>query len=207
MDHDHSKNIQHTNSKNDKQQLSSEDIKSLIDESDNFKTLKTVNIFGFKVDVESIIVIIIAFVLWFFLWIFFNIFGIVSYAEFFFILYVIILLINLANSATNIPDVETERFQQSSQQSFIQGGMAVFILAFVFLYNIKMEEEQRTEIYRVLIMSLLVSSLSIIIVNVKNDSVNIRFVRKIQQMLYNQGLILFLLGLYMIYKFKTMSKA
>ena len=68
-----------------------------------------------------------------------------------------------------------------------------------------MDEVQRTEVYRVLILSLLIASLSIIIINVKNDSINIRFVRKMQQMLYNQGLILFLLGLLMIYRFKTVT--
>ena len=188
-----------------KNKLTAEDIKTLITENDKLKKLPTINIFGLTFDEESVIVVIISIILWSLLWYGFNIFGIISYAEYFYILYIIIILINLANSAGDVPDVETERLQQSSQQSFIQGGIAIFILAFVFLYNINMDEVQRTEVYRVLILSLLIASLSIIIINVKNDSINIRFVRKMQQMLYNQGLILFLLGLLMIYRFKTVT--
>ena len=188
-----------------KNKLTAEDIKTLITENDKLKKLPSINIFGLTFDEESVIVVIISIILWSLLWYGFNIFGIISYAEYFYILYIIIILINLANSAGDVPDVETERLQQSSQQSFIQGGIAIFILAFVFLYNINMDEVQRTEVYRVLILSLLIASLSIIIINVKNDSINIRFVRKMQQMLYNQGLILFLLGLLMIYRFKTVT--
>jgi len=195
------------NSNKSSSKLTPEDIQSLIEEGSNkLAKLKTLNIFGIEIDLESLIVIIIATILWLLLWVGFNIFNIVSYAEFFFILYIIIILINLANSATDVPDLETERLQQSSQQSFIQGGIAVFILAFVFLYNINMDEEDRTKVYRVLIIALIISCLSIIILNVKNDPVNIRFVRKIQQMLYNQGLILFLLALFMVYRFKTINK-
>lgn len=190
-----------------KNKLTSEDIKNLISDSDNFTKLKVFNIFGIQIDIESLIVVIIAIILWTVLWFAFNIFKIISYSEYFFILYIIIILINLLNSATNVPDVETERIQQSSQQSFIQGGIAIFILAFIFLYNIKIDEKYKTEIYRILIISLLVSSLSIIIINVKNNSINIRFVRKMQQMIYNQGLILFILGLFMIYKFKTINQS
>jgi hypothetical protein len=118
-------------------------------------------------------------------------------------LYIVIVIINLFNSATDVPDVESERNQISSQQGFIQGGIAIFILAFVFLNNMGLQEADLTETYRILILSMLVSSLSIIIINVKNDSVNIRFVRKIQQMLYNQGLLLFLLALFLVYQYKT----
>ena len=110
---------------------------------------------------------------------------------------------NFYNSATNISDVESERVNIASQQSFIQGGIAVFILPFVFLYNIPMEDIDKTHIYVILITALMVSSLSIIIVNLQNISTNIRFVRKIQQSLFNQGLILFMLALFMVYRVKT----
>lgn len=188
--------------KKDKKKLSSEDIQNLISESDQFKKLPSFKLFGHTWDVQSTIVAGISIVTWIILFFAFKVFGIIKYAPAFFIIYILIVLLNLYNSANDVPDVEAERLQISSQQSFIQGGIAVFILAFVFLYNIKMEDTQKTLVYKVLIMSLLVSSLGIIIVNVKNDSVNIRFTRKCQQMLYNQGLVLFLLGLYMIYYFQ-----
>lgn len=183
--------------------LNAEDIKSLLSESDNFNKLTVLDLKILKIDIETLIVVIISIILWVSLWYFFDIFRIISYAETFFILYLVIIVINLINSATDVPDVESERMQQTSQQSFIQGGIAVFILAFVFLNNMGLEQGVMTETYRILILSMLVSCVSIIIINVKNDSINIRFVRKIQQMLYNQGLILFLLALYMLYRYKT----
>ena len=66
-----------------------------------------------------------------------------------------------------------------------------------------MDERDKTHIYVILITCLIVSCVSIFIINVQNISTNIRFVRKIQQSLYNQGLILFMLALFMIYIVKT----
>ena len=175
--------------------LKPEDIKALISEGDNFAKLPTIDIMGFKLDIESLIVVIIALIAWVFLWGAFDIFGAVSYGNVFFVLYIAISIFNLINSATDVPDVESERLQQSTQQSFIQGGIAVFILAFVFLYNMELDPVYRSQVYRILILCLMVSCLAILIINVKNNSVNIRFIRKMQQMLYNQGLILFLLAL------------
>jgi hypothetical protein len=104
-----------------------------------------------------------------------------------------------------VSDAESERTHLSSQQSFIQGGMAVFILAFVFLYNIQMNEQDKLKVYQILIISLIISSFAIIILNLKNEPSNIRFVRKMQQLLYNQGLVLFILALFMIFRFKTFN--
>jgi len=183
--------------------LTSLDIQNLLEDSSKLKDVPTFNIFGLRIDKTSLYVVIIATIIWTILWLSFKIFGIVNYSEIFFIIYIIITLFNLFNSATNVSDIETERMNMSSQQSFIQGGIAVFILAFVFLYNITMDENKRTQIYKVLIISLIISCTAIFLINVKNTPTNVRFVRKIQQMLYNQGLVLFLLGLYMIYEFKA----
>jgi hypothetical protein len=189
-----------------KKKLSSEDIQNLISEGDNFKKVPSFTLFGKQWDVASTWVAVLSVIFWISMWYLFKIHTRnrhVPFTSFFFYFYIMISFINLFNSASDVSDVETERVNQSSQLSFIQGGIAVFILAFVFLYNINMTEHDRTKIYTVLIVSLLVSCLSITIINLKNDSTNIRFVRKMQQALYNQGLVLFMLGLYMIYVIKT----
>ena len=186
--------------------LTTHDIQNLLEESDKLKDVPAFNILGLTFDRASFYVVIIALIIWTILWLSFKIFGIINYAEIFFIIYIIITLFNLFNSATNVSDIETERMNMASQQSFIQGGIAVFILAFVFLYNVNMDENKRTQVYKVLIISLLISCSAIILINVKNNPSNVRFIRKIQQILYNQGLVLFLLGLYTIYEFKASLK-
>ena len=183
--------------------LSQTDIKELISESEQFKKLPSIDIGIAKIDIQSTYITILALITWFLIWYCFNIFSIVPYADAFFIFYIVILLINLFNSANDIPDVDSERVNIASQQNFIQGGLAVFILAFVFLYNIKMDENYRINVYKILIICLIVTSLGIIIINLKNNSKNIRMVRKIQQFLYNQGLILFILSLFVIYIYKS----
>lgn len=194
------------NDTKEKNKITAEDINNLLSESTKLKELPYFNIFGLKIDVESSIVFIISIILWIALWLFFGIFQIVDYSEYFFIFYIIISLTNVLNSANDISDAETERTHLSSQQSFIQGGIAVFILAFVFLYNIEMGEEDKTKVYQILIISLIISSLAIIILNLKNEPSNIRFIRKTQQLFYNQGLVLFILALFMIFRFKTFKK-
>ena len=74
-----------------KNKLTAEDIKTLITENDKLKKLPSINIFGLTFDEESVIVVIISIILWSLLWYGFNIFGIISYAEYFYILYIIIL--------------------------------------------------------------------------------------------------------------------
>ena len=189
--------------------ITSQEIDDLLAETDKFQKLSTYRFLGKEFDVQSLLAFGIGIITWIVFWKLFNL----SYVfeswdakwvgRLIFIFYIIVSLINLFNSATSVSDVESERVNIASQQSFIQGGMAVFILPFVFLYNIPMEDKDKTHIYVILITSLLVTSLAIIIVNVQNISTNIRFVRKLQQTLFNQGLILFMLGLFMIYIVKT----
>ena len=187
---------------NNKEKLTTQDIQNLISDSQQYKKLKTVTIFGLELDATSLVISIVAIILWVMIWYFFDIFKIVRYSEIFFTMYIILVIVNAINSATDVADVETERLQQATQQNFIQGGIAVFILAFVFLYNINLDDEDKTQIYIVLTICLIISSLSLIIINVKNNSKNIRLVRKVQQLLYNQGLILFLLAIFIIFMYK-----
>ena len=192
-----------------KKKLSSQDIESLLSESTKYKSLPAFLAFGKQWDIQSGWIFVLSLVIWVLIWYIFDIWSIfrnngsLTIGIVFFILYIAIAALNFFNSANDVPDVETERIAINTQQSFIQGGIAVFILAFVFLYNIKMEEEDRTNIYKILIVSLLISCLAIIIINLQNNSVNIRAVRKIQQALYNQGLLFFMMGLYMIFIIKT----
>ena len=192
-----------------KNKLTSEEIDDLLSESDKFKKLDSILFLGKEWDVQSLWAFIIGIVTWVIFWRLFNLSDIFkswnaeNVGRITFVFYIIISFVNFFNSANDVPDVESERVNISSQQSFIQGGIAVFILAFVFLYNIPMDERDKTHIYVILITCLIVSCVSIFIINVQNISTNIRFVRKIQQSLYNQGLILFMLALFMIYIVKT----
>jgi hypothetical protein len=195
--------------KKDQKKLSSSDIDELLSEDVKFKKLDSVLVAGKEWDLQSFWAFVISIISWIVMWKLFNLDSVfkswnaqnIGYMAFIF--YIIVSFLNFFNSANNIPDVESERVNIASQQSFIQGGIAIFILAFVFLYNIPMEDKDKTHVYVILITCLIVSSLPIIIVNVQNVSTNIRFVRKIQQSLYNQGLILFMLALFMIFIIKT----
>jgi hypothetical protein len=195
--------------KNVENKLSSQEIEDLLAESDKFQKLSSFEYLGKEWDTQSFWAFIIGIGTWIVFWKLFNLGYIFKSwnAEWIghltFILYIIISFMNFFNSATNVSDVESERVNIAAQQSFIQGGIAVFILPFVFLYNIPMEDTDKTHIYVILITALMVSSLAIIIVNVQNVSTNIRLVRKIQQSLFNQGLILFMLALFMVYIVKT----
>jgi len=190
------------NLKNNSEKLSAHDIQSLILDSQQYKKLKIISIFGLEFDVTTIVLSIIAIALWTMMWIFFGIFKIVEYSQIFFILYIIIVIVNAVNASTDIADVETERLQQTTQQNFIQGGIAVFILLFVFLYNINLDPEDKTQIYIVLSLCLIIASLSMVILNVKNNNKNIRLTRKVQQLLYNQGLVFFLFAIFVIFMAK-----
>lgn len=185
-------------------ELTPEDIQKLISDAENetFKKLPAIKICNYELDLQSFHVFWITVMLWIIIWFTFKIFKLVNYAEYFFWFYILISFLNFYNSATNVSDAETERININSQQSFIQGGLSVFILAFVFLSNISIPEEQKTSIYIILAISLIICTIGVILINIKNESVNIRFVRKIQQSVYNQAVILFMLGLYMIYTFK-----
>jgi hypothetical protein len=187
--------------------LTSYDIKSLLEEGDKLKDVPSFKVLGITLDKISFYVMIITVILWIILWFSLKIFGIVKYSEIFFIAYIIISILNLLNSATNVSDIESERMNIASQQSFIQGGIAIFILAFVFLQNINMEESNRIKVYKILVISLIISCIGIVLINVKNVPSNVRFIRKIQQAIFNQGLIIFLLALYMIYTFKASFKS
>ena len=188
----------------DRKSLTTQDIEDLLAEGDKFKKLPSFRFLGKDWDIQSAIIFFISIIIWFAIWGIFKIeFKTIPYGIYFLIFYVLISFVNLYNSASDVSDAESERMNQATQASFIQGGIAVFILAFVFLYNIKMEEPDRIKIYTVLVLSLLVSCLGIIIINVRNESSNIRTVRKMQQAFFNQGLILFMLGLYMIYSVKS----
>jgi len=185
-----------------KKKLTPVDIQTLISDSQQYKKLPTVKIFGLEIDTMTIVLSIFAILLWSVLWFGFGIFKIVKYSYLFYILYIIIVIVNAINSSTDIADVETERLQQTTQQNFIQGGIAIFILLFVFLYNINLDSQDKTQIYIVLSLCLMISSLSMIMLNVKNDNKNIRLTRKIQQLLYNQGLILFIFAIFFIFMYK-----
>lgn len=193
-------------------ELTSEDVQNLISESEELRKLPTMPIFfgafGPEVDTQTFWVTLGSIIVWLLIWGFYKIHKIVNnyISMLFMFLFIGISILNLINSATDVPDSASEREKFSSQQYYIQGGLSIFILLLVFLFNIPIsDKEDKDKVYKILIISLISTCLGTIIINVKNESVNIRLVRKIQQSLYNQGIILFVFCLVLIYLYKNKS--
>ena len=184
-------------------ELTSEDVQNLISESENLRKLPTINILGLELDRQTSFVTVGSIIVWVIIWKFLG----KHISILFLIIFIFISLLNLYNSATDVPDSSSEREKLSGQQYFIQGGLAVFILLLVFLYNIPMDVEYKNKIYKILLISLISTCVGTIVINVRNESENIRLVRKIQQAFYNQGIILFIFCLVLIYmSFKSEPK-
>lgn len=191
-------------------ELTVEDVKNILDDTDKFKTLPVVKFsigsFDIELDRMSVFTTGIVIGLWISLWVFLNIFDYTDVlGNFIFIIYILICLANLWNSATNISDSQIERMNLTSQQNFIQGGLSIFILLLVFIENIKLTPEISSNIYTLIILSLIICCVPIVIINLQNKSTNVRFVRKIQQGLFNQSLMFFILCLLVMYRFKLGS--
>ena len=193
-------------------ELTSEDVQNLISESEELRKLPTMPIFfglfGLEVDKQTWYVTAGSIFVWIIIWGFYKIHKIVnsSISILFMFVFIGISILNLINSATDIPDSASEREKFSSQQYYIQGGLSIFILLLVFLFNIPInDKEDKDKVYKILIISLISTCLGTIIINVKNESENIRLIRKIQQSLYNQGIILFVFCLVLIYLYKNKS--
>jgi len=184
-------------------ELSSEDVQNLISESEHLRKIKTYKIGKLEIDEQSFWVSLISLIFWCVIWWILGMRKIINSKITFaiFISYFVVVIINIINSATDVPDSAAEREKQASQQNFIQGGSAIYILVLVFLYNIQIDDQIiKNNIYKVLLISLILISISTLIINLKNESMNIRIVRKIQQSLYNQGTILFIFALILIFK-------
>ena len=179
--------------------LKASDVNKLLEEQDKFRRLPSVNIFGTEIDNDSLVLFSIFILIWIFLWKVLNIQSLFAYSFVFFILYIVISIFNIFNSATDIPDIETSRVQLEVQSTLIQGGLGIFILVFIFLYEIKINQNYIKDIYKLLIINLIITSLSIIIFSVKNSSRNIRIMRKTYQNLFNMGVVYFIMALYMIF--------
>ena len=179
--------------------LKASDINKLLEDEDKFRKLPSINILGTDIDYDSLIIFLIFIIIWIFLWNILKIQSMFSYSFIFFILYILISIFNIFNSANDIPDIETSRVQLEVQSTLIQGGLGIFILVFVFLYEIKINQKDIKDIYKLLIINLIITSLSIIIFSVKNSSRNIRIMRKTYQNLFNIGVVYFMMALYMIF--------
>lgn len=188
-----------TSSNNDTNILRAVDINTLLAEQDKFRKLPTISIFGIDIDYDSIIIFSIFLVIWTALWYFLKINTMFKHTYIFFILYIIISIFNIFNSATDVSDIESSKVQLEIQSTLIQGGLGIFILLFVFLYNIKIHMNDIKDIYKLLIVNLIITSLSILIINTKNNSRNIRILRKIFQNIFNMGVVFFIMSLYMIF--------
>ena len=124
-----------------------------------------------------------------------------SYFIYFIILYFAVVLFNLLNNSNNVlTDENSSILEMQGQDSFVQGTISMYILVFVFLDSIKIPESEKYSIYKLLLITLMISATSLFIYNYKNDTRNIRLLRKAKEFLFNQSLAIFFIALFMIFK-------
>jgi len=184
--------------------LSAKDIDQLVENTAQFRNLPSVDVLGVSLDRDALYVFLFSVVLFSIIFFAFGIINIVKYAPVFYFAFLAISVFNLFNSSTDVSDVDTEKVQQSAQQAFFQGGVAVFILVFVFVNNLEIKDKHDIrQIYLILIITMIISALSLISIEFKNNSEQVRIVRLVNQSFYNMALVMFVLTLFMIWNFKS----
>ena len=169
-------------------------------QQNNYKNIPIIKLFGIKVGLESFIITIISIIVWIFIWKIFNLFKIGKFTIFIFLLYIIVSIFNIFNSSTDTEiSVENAVYEMLNQISRIQAALGVIILVFVFLFNIKIDETHRLLAYKLLTIIICLLILSMIALDSKNETRNIRNIRLYTQKLFNQAIILFMLCLIIIY--------
>ena len=173
----------------------------VVDESLN--KLPILNILGINVDVDTFKIFIISMVSWLFIICILFFTGLwEKYFIYFILFYYVLAFLNLINNSNNVvSDQAISLLEIQGQDNFVQGSISMFILVFVFLDSIKIPNvKDRFKIYKLLIITLLLSATSLFVYNYKNDTRNIRILRKTKQFIFNQSLVLFCICLYMIFR-------
>jgi hypothetical protein len=185
--------------------LSSKDIKDIINQpiaDNNVIKLPLLNIFGNEVDVKSFRIFLYSVIIWSVLSAFLLYLKIWQpYFTFFYYLFIGLSIFNLLNSPDDlIKDQNTLMLETQSQDNFIQGTISIFAILYVFLGGMKIKEDDKSIIYKLLTIALLISATSLFIYNHTNDSVNISTIKKVKQTLFNQALVLFCMSLFLIFR-------
>ena len=197
-------NIQNLKSENTKAQapLTSDDVNNIIqqDEVLNMRPLPYIEIFGLKVNLDSLIISLAGLLIWIFIWKFFNLFETGLYSFIFFFMYILLLIFNIYNSSLNTEtNMEMSTYEIEKQLTNVEAAMGVIIILFVFLYNIQMDSNARIFAYKLLTIDMIMCSFAIIKYALKNDTRNIRMIRIANEKIYNQAIILFIFSLVVIY--------
>lgn len=180
--------------------LSADQINYMLQDESKYKSIPTVKLFGIVLGLESFIISIIAIVVWIAIWKIFDLFKIGKFSIYLFLLYIFIVIFNIFNSSTDTEiNVENAVYELQNQISRIEGALGVIILVFVFLFNLKMDETNRLIAYKLLTIIICMLILSIVALDPKNETRNIRNIRLYTQKLYNQAVVLFILCLIVIY--------
>jgi uncharacterized membrane protein YqjE len=186
--------------KADKNILTADEINFMLQDESKYKSIPTIKLFGISVGLESLIITIISIIVWIIIWKIFGLFKLGKFTIILFILYIIIAFFNIFNSSTDTEiSVENAVYELQNQISRIEGALGSIVLVFVFLYNMKLDEAHRLFAYKLLIIIISMLILSIVTLDPKNDTRNIRNIRLFIQKLYNQAVILFILCLLVIY--------
>lgn len=187
------------NNKQEEEGLTADEINNLLQEA-KFRTIPTVKIFGKTIGTDALIISLVSVFIWILIWKVFGLFSLGNYSIIFFIAYIIIAIVNIFNSSTDT-EISVEMAVGELQNEIVRiiGVFGVIILVFVFLFNIQMNNDVKNTCYKLLTIVLTFFAISLIKIDPKNDSRNIRNIRLIIQKFYNQGVILFMLTLYFIY--------
>jgi hypothetical protein len=170
---------------------------------DSLNKLPILNILGINVDVDTFKIFVVSMISWIFIICILFFTGLwEKYFIYFILFYYVLAFLNLINNSNNVvSDQAISLLQIQGQDNFVQGSISMFILVFVFLDSIKIPNpKDRFKIYKLLIITLLLSATSLFVYNYKNDTRNIRALRKTKQFLFNQSLVLFCICLYMIFR-------
>lgn len=180
-------------SKNVVENVDENKLKQLIGNA-NYIPTPSITISGIEVDKISTTVIILSIITWIFIWFKFNIFNVSRYGVYIFVGYIIYCISQIFLSDVDINiNSSRELDKLVLREEFIQSGLNIFILFFVFIYAIKIPETQRNNIYKIQSILIFLTILSVILTSSRHDPVQYKILRKIKGSLYNKSIFLFLL--------------
>lgn len=166
-----------------------------------FKTPDNINKSDNINKIIYIIGLIIIVIVWIFLWVFFGLFKFDKYSFIFFFGYIFVLMIDIFNEYKKIRDdgesVYFATFEYDQNLSKIMGVFGIIILVYILLGNMKLKNSE--DIKKLLIISIIIISIPILVINLKNQSINLNDIEFTLNKIYNQSLFLFLFALYLIF--------
>lgn len=185
---------------NNNENLYANEINDIVALQNSVIEFPTISIFGKKIDKDNLIITGVILVMWTIIWVFFGFFKIHKNAIFFYILFIILSIVNSLNLSEYIRvDPETEEYNYQRQINNIAGTIGIFVLLLVFVFNLSIDENVKILVSKILTVTLIISCLAIYIYTVKYETRNFKILTLLSQKFFNQSIVLFMLALYIIY--------